>query len=915
MFAEAPDNDLINTVPWSDVESELGTVTDGLLGGIEEVFEISSILENQVNDRSPNSLLREFRPRLAPSIVTRSLAGFFEMSMPRFAIRCNLDHHGSFANFHRAATMRRLAPAWTGKSPVSLYGSPGDFLWNRAYRVADAVLRVPSFPGSPPWRIAKAPHLPEIYGEPRSEGVDYTSYAKGLPLSGLCAQAVCFMASVMMLPTVRKVHGIAEITLEATQRADSGSFEGCLPLVGLNADQIEAYFSKRGARASYQGLSLSALRRGKRAGYRTESEEFTKDSTYFAAALRAYLRSGFPVIVPCDLQRFKGRPNAGWSGDPLVGHSESDRSSEVVTKSKRHVVLAIGYRGSGDNMEVLCHDPSTEPYMRRSVGFLTRAMPYANENGTDYFDRLVLASLFGLTPEAVKLPLGSPISNVGQPLSPDSRCLFDLARDVLAQLSQNHHWLRSLSSAAGETVLVTRASISRCLDALAVEMTGDAGTAARIFAAFTSRNGPIIHEFHGDRYFWLQAICSDDKENWTVLLWDAEQKIGTAETETASLVACRLYESGNWKSLFEDPQFAPAAHIPMTFLAESGATQLDSAEAAPLHESVRLKPSLITSFSALGVGRISSWPEGCGCELYAFMSQDLQDMGFSRHLENEASPVTQVASWSSGDISRIAERTMQMIQAAGISSGSVIGFATYVPEITSANHRQTGIVAIRNLVRLAGRMAREAGNPHSPVIELVGGSLSGVLRPATSPFDESDFVAEITSLSNALSGLFAALEQLADIAIEEGVVLALEFEPGPLNILGNFQTMCNIATVIGSSAKLRKCVGLNLDIAHFAFVEGISVADLRNSPVCPKIVHAHISDHADGGHFGDLPLLFEIHSQDRFSPWIRLLEEIAEERLDQADALPFSGHVSLELEAVPKYSHIFKSLENLQKIL
>ena len=128
-----------------------------------------------------------------------------------------------------------------------------------------------------------------------------------------------------------------------------------------------------------------------------------------------------------------------------------------------------------------------------------------------------------------------------------------------------------------------------------------------------------------------------------------------------------------------------------------------------------------------------------------------------------------------------------------------------------------------------------------------------------------------------------------------------ELEPGPLYVLNDLNAIRLMQPQLEKHG-LHELVGWNLDIAHWALA-GIKLRDI-DYDVFSRIVHAHISDHAYG-HLGDLPVGragLGICGTGRqnvagFAPWLHLLRCCASRPPNTG--LPFSGYVSVELEACP----------------
>jgi sugar phosphate isomerase/epimerase len=143
---------------------------------------------------------------------------------------------------------------------------------------------------------------------------------------------------------------------------------------------------------------------------------------------------------------------------------------------------------------------------------------------------------------------------------------------------------------------------------------------------------------------------------------------------------------------------------------------------------------------------------------------------------------------------------------------------------------------------------------------------------------------------------------------------ALELEPGPLFNIRNKESLLVFCDQIASiDEKYSAWIGLNLDIPHWCFLAGIDAAWVeKHLSVLRRIAHAHVSDHSSG-HFCDAePLLF--HGACEFSPWLRLLSEVAKSNSGSELAMGYSGFVTCELECCPNEEFVRASVLHLQEL-
>lgn len=113
---------------------------------------------------------------------------------------------------------------------------------------------------------------------------------------------------------------------------------------------------------------------------------------------------------------------------------------------------------------------------------------------------------------------------------------------------------------------------------------------------------------------------------------------------------------------------------------------------------------------------------------------------------------------------------------------------------------------------------------------------------------------------------------------------------------------------------VRSSVGVNLDIAHWAFLAGIHPFWLElpeNRCVRNRVIHCHASDHSCG-HLSD-NFLGAFH-WDEFKKWMHLVANLAREYRPPGRPR-YSGLVSLELEACRSINTVECSLRRLRRLL
>lgn len=947
--------------------------------------------------------------RLAPSIIARNVAELFEVAMPRFAIRTEIvsETGTSIVNLHRIELMQSQRQLADNECRHEL---------NNATGIGDSVLAWPGWAERQRFlHRVKAPDLMRFYGEvhtPRGEDeappFDTTSYVHGLPLSGLCAQASCFMVSAMMQPWIENVYGFSEITLLSHEDFDTDEInrlrnDGVIPktagekqgaitisLSGLRGSAFKRYFERAGLACSLQrpllAGSFSAPTDEKELGAHPVSDQEEEDSerhcdTSLAeesdpepnleSAIRAYLRSGFPVIYPCDLGRLKGEIEGEVAervetfrneyceavehvyqtvDDPLLLANAAAFDSSlrpqypVPMKDRRHAVVIVGcYRDSENKSRFIFHDPSRLPYMTLSASELFSCRPYCDikvgEDNLPPAPMLEIPGFYSVTEREVRLPLLPEERDVesddDKHQAPPSVANLHRVATRLYDYPQavDREQIRQERFHIGELILTNPKNFEADWEKVATE----------VVDMFPSKT--VLVENRPDFLGALPALCHKREKIWIQIL-----RIRSRPMQPAG------YLAQFWRAETEGTDFQ------QSFLAggflrdgESGWTVLHTTEKKserienvdiegdskmPLAVGgARIEPdlALITSYRAHGItqNRLDDWPVNYirYCELYAFMAKDVEalienctrDEGLVPALANRAE-------YEDAFFEDLARKVLAHTELHK-SGVRIFAMATYFPEIScrGKDTRDLSVLAknaIRFLIRLAGKI--RALDPAVPdleknapfYIELVGGGLAEGIEKSSG--DGDGFEARIDSSEGAIEHLVDVLLSVRQEAVDNNVVLSVEFEPGLLNVLGHRKHLEKFCELLDAKGEEANFIGLNLDIAHFDFLGRIAPDLVRKTALfSDRIVHAHISDHSNRGHFGDA-VVGAIHEAGYFAPWFDLLAEINAQRGPQSpDAaklcspltrnviLPFSGVVSIEQEACKSIESVSKTIEAL----
>ncbi|MCP5551579.1 MAG: hypothetical protein H7A53_11880 [Akkermansiaceae bacterium] len=180
----------------------------------------------------------------------------------------------------------------------------------------------------------------------------------------------------------------------------------------------------------------------------------------------------------------------------------------------------------------------------------------------------------------------------------------------------------------------------------------------------------------------------------------------------------------------------------------------------------------------------------------------------------------------------------------------------------------------------------------------LGGLISGAINPAADKGD-GRITKNLAKVDDAVEAILRNLLKIRGDLENADLVVALEFEPGPLYAFGDWDTLVLLADLLEAEEEfgpLKNLVGFNLDIAHWGIIEAIPLSRVFEKPgVFNRIVHAHISDHHPGAHFADCALGSVSRNLDVFRKWLNLY---AVRHAAPVEGYPrCSGAVSIEIEA------------------
>jgi hypothetical protein len=834
--------------------------------------------------------------RSAPSIIARSEAELFGASMPRFAFRAYFAPD-CFLNLRRVVKLRaNVRQTWVARraaganwlrlgdvvecsaDPATL---PPALLDRFTSCIADSVLAPPKWLIKAGYRISTA-ELGRAYGE--SAPIRGTPFMKHISMGGgLCAQAACFMATLLLHEYAEGVFGVAEITQKAAEAAHPhGSVPNELNLGGMTMPGMAGYFDRIGLHAKEYLVPLPEPDEDARASLQAMDK--------CANVLRSYVMSGMPVILGLDAGRMWGVGKLQSISIYERNHIRKVSDTEPKVSRRPHAVLLVG---AERHNEFLLNDPGSYPFLEASITQLIDARNYQDTRDG--------------RPDTQPLPLTGAISCL--PITPREAPLGLLgvapthgATGVLGLLTISEkvrfQWTDALDDEAGEYRLLNPAwhtsdpdRMDRCLDHLP--------PAHKRHLSELLRHGEPL-----ESWWWCQ-YCSCREEVW---IWDASSPHPNEDDQDLE-----RFLVGAWRktaSGFDDlrkPALAPAATA-------------QPSVPAPLKRPRRIKPALLSSFRTHTAGRVArSWPgeASVACDFYTFMQPEVR--GFLCDT-SDPSAVKAMAACVPGNLGAAAPPMIEqwarrVTQHFPPGKRPIVSLASFIPSITCPGESQDESVGALTFLILFARALARLGHPVKAV-EMVAGTLvegifqgvrDGRTRCYANRMNDTEARA---NLLNALRGVFTR------VGVGDGkdrILVSIELEPGPLFCLRDWGTLESLCTELRADPLLRRVCGINVDLSHYALAQVKPHQVLSTMEVRQSVVHAHIAGHHRRGHLGDLPLL-DLNNEAEFAPWLDMLDEIAAD--PPADDGPrFSGYVSLELEAAKLMAPLESSLRVLKEWL
>lgn len=810
--------------------------------GENGIFELSGLIQ-WLSHGKPGHL----DARLAPSIVTRAEAELLGISLPRFAFRVNLTEGNGFIHVRRLQRVRDHIERfiWTrsreAERLLSLRAEKPDptEVIQCESAIADCLLKAPT-------RLSRFRILASRFrADSHYSGFQGTPFLKSSMVGGgMCAQAVCFMATSLLQEHAERILPPAALTLLLAPQENQVQFSG------LSTEDVERFPPLVGLSGVWQkALSLS----------RFQSTE------NFSDALRAYIRSGFPVIFPVDHTKLASSPDSVYARNGVF--SGCARGEE-----NPHMVLLVGWRE--DKAQFIFNDPAAFPFMVASADELGEVNAF-DDNSSRF------PHFLPVTPNRVKLPLHHYLST-----GPE-----EAHRIWRAGLIQNALWLHEGALGFSATYFnkarpferLYLSRLSQVLDLATAQEIPIFGELVRRFA------GELASKLRWDESHWIWIHFTSNSIWW----WDAERdplsdEVGVDASPFFPILVVFECAEG-WKSLWADHSVTPvqkATPSPSSKHHSRGTHQLR----------LMLSMSLPTLDDADTLRHLKK-PDliRLCCSYHDFFSESSPSIK-SRAIRRNAK------TWLSN-----------LINSQGLTLGSITIYDPGIFSEDSARAHSAQAFCVY-LFQLAAELNRVGHSISS--VALVGASKIGGLRSIShNAKNDRTFVANCFPRARATERVVARLRSLRRAIESSGALipLALDLEPGPFSLVPDWEGLVHLCDRLDVQESLSDWVGLNLDITHWAFLAGIGVEHVIDSPsVQNRIIHAHLSDYTHG-HYCDVPI-HTFGTDHVFQPWIDLLTRLNSDRRE-GQPPRFTGHLSLELEAFKDLAQLRRCVSNLERSL
>lgn len=944
---------------------------------------VSDEINNLWGTLYPGLSVNDFEHRFAPSIIVRGECEILGRSYPRFAVRvliqnvgivnlrrkqCLLDSFshpdGTFDDFARRAR----------KIILDVFHNPRGAGENYKAHFADCLLIPPSTSSFADCHFITT-DLWEAYGE---DNLTFSQFnrRKTVPFmnhirfgGGMCAQAACFITSLLNHQQIRGIYGIPEIT----EIAKNDTTVDELDFGGLNQVEVRDYF-----RHAKIGMHAFIERYDQEKERGAAADPHSNDAmARLAFALRSYVLSGVPIILPINIEILRHIEKKGDEylafRENYLEHFENDEDLLDVRQNfdpsrANHCIVVSGV--SPDGVFVVT-DPAGLPFIRFGIGglFMASQTTYdevareeldlgaEEETDEETFRRegKDVLHMIPVVPRRVRLPFLIDIFTPSDNLATDQfyvQRLEHSVSNVIRRLKKrgdihtdDHLECRLVEWSDKQELNTLEGS-----DQFALSINDESVSLKKHFA---SADLPKNH------WYWIIAVRKAEENKFAVIhVVDAELDVSELPSHLLMTGILDFYVKKTFDLSAQLPDSAMKDRV-----IEDETTVLEELGYMRYRKKPRL--AILSSFHINSFRKTvdlwdDNWPREC--ELYTFMqstANELQDQ------LRKQGVITSPRNLNAADFLTLCGRGINVhspTQVAEIIANVLdewvrdkqikfVSFASFLPGLSCPSTSQQAQLAKSSLYFL-GNLCFQLQLLDHPLrkIELVSGSrMDNFDNRTTDPQSRPELVAAKIPAQRAclylVSNLVSSLRRINNVRITvfsknpklKIPNLALEAEPGPLFSLSDFNSVFQFCRLLNttqrssfSSAGLLRFVGLNLDISHWAISENDnteeSVTVLKallhpnNTIVFNRICGAHISGSHRAGHFGDIAVVKRAavppmrNSSIQLNNWIRLIAK--KMNTPTVSGYPeFDRRLVLECEATKDVANINTSLDTLRQCL
>ena len=826
--------------------------------------------------------------RHAPSMEMRSECQLLGLSHPRFVHRLLITENKGFVDIRRLSLMADSVGSFSSRPTYALADTLDDVkedtapidaaaLIRQSKPVAGALLAPPKRFADGTYRILQA-DLGEVLGEP-GYGPG-TPFLQHLPFGGgMCAQACMSMACLLQHQWANNICGVSELTVLARRNLGLNGFE--IRVSGLNATNVTSVLNSQfiGLAATHEALP-----------------QIPGAEDCFRLALRSYLLSAVPLIFPCDLNEL---------------HKQLYPINNLAVPSTEephlhHAVLLVGCSLLSNNDTVIVNDPSRYPFLNAPLNLLRQCTPFVPAGRE-------LESLISVRAGMVKVPLLDEYEC--QPDETTQSQSFGVDKFVFKKrgLLSMCLLLRGLSSKRVPTDWLDSSHLPANIGDFRLFHIDSIIDGAADFESFL-RDEPendsaclpirraAISGTSFPQWVWIQTRRHHPDHNvkTSIWVWDA--------TDADNLA--RLDYTGNASSPHPNLILCMATHHDTPLVTYFSKWDDPLSTSSSLGVGTQL--AILSSFSANGLIHAHvNMPSEVKCsELYMLMGGDVAN---SEGQLDRFSAVEYLA--RATEDGQVLQQLVTHVLRVWEEHGKMpVAMATYIPQITQDPSKDVAKTAVKALtaVGLIAEQVRSRIGHKRFVCEFVAGSRVDAVWRRKSSSGRDAFCATVLEDDVALDRVFGALNSVIR-STSQDVIYAVELEPGLLNLVNNLPSLVNFCNRIEKYGMAHR-IGVNLDMSHFSLAGVSPEAVKKTATVYDKIVHSHASGHWNKAHASDLA----IPNTDRndMCAWLHLIRSLPKStQPGRSRKIPFSGIVTVELEACRDLTDVELSVRNLRKLL